>query len=252
MAWNPEKYDEFKDERYQPAFDLMGHVRGKPGMRVIDLGCGTGELTKFLAERMDNPVVKGIDNSKEMLGKAVLGPNLSFECLTIEEQLGKPEKWDLIFSNAALQWVEDHESLFPAVISKLNPGGQLAVQMPSQAENTLNKLLLEVVREAYFAKALGNWTRESPVLTMDEYAQILFQNGAASMTIYQKVYPIIAPDHQTLFDFISGSSLLPYMERFEGEIKGEFINVYKERIKGYFAEFPAVYAFKRLLIYAVF
>ncbi len=252
MAWNPEKYDQFKNERYLPAFDLMGHIQVKPGMKVIDLGCGTGELTKFLAEKLDGSTVTGIDNSKEMLAKAMPASNLSFELSTIENELGKPGKWDVIFANAALQWVEHHETLFPQIISKLNKGGQLAVQMPSQTENVLNKLLLEVVGEDYFAAVLNNWKRESPVLSMDEYAQLLFEHDATSMTIYQKVYPIIANDHGNLFDFISGSSLLPYMERFPGDVKEEFVKVFRERIKLHFPKMPAIYAFKRMLIYATF
>lgn len=129
MAWNPEKYNEFKTLRYKPFFDLAAHILNKPNMKVIDLGCGTGELTHMLSERLTYPSVKGIDSSKEMLEKAKEFVSIQFEQKTIEEQINTGEKWDLIFANASIQWVDNHEELFPKIISLLNPDGQLAIQM---------------------------------------------------------------------------------------------------------------------------
>ncbi|MHC0443651.1 methyltransferase domain-containing protein, partial [Flavobacterium sp. 3-210] len=77
--------------------------------------------------------------------------NIKFKERTILEQIGDEIKWDLIFSNAALQWIDNHNELFPKIISRINPGGQLAVQMPQQNENILNKILLQLVQEEPFA-----------------------------------------------------------------------------------------------------
>jgi trans-aconitate 2-methyltransferase len=252
MAWDPEKYDEFKSIRFKPFFDLVTLIRDKPRMKVIDLGCGTGELTNMLAERLTDPSVKGIDSSKEMLDKAVGFPNIVFEQKAIEEQLETGEKWDLVFSNAAIQWVDDHHKLLPKIISTLNSDGQLVVQIPSQNENLLNQILIRLVQEEPYSTALNNWKRIFPVLTIDDYAQILFQNGGTEINIFQKVYPIIATTYDELYEFISGSSLVPYFERMNGEIREQFASEFKRRISLSFPKLPALYAFKRIIFYARF
>jgi trans-aconitate 2-methyltransferase len=252
MAWNPEKYNEFKTLRYKPFFDLAAHILDKPNMNVIDLGCGTGELTNMLSERLTNPTVKGIDSSEEMLEKAKEFSSIQFEQKTIEEQINTGEKWDLVFANASIQWVDNHELLFPKIIALLNPDGQLAIQMPCQNENLLNQIAIELVQEEPYRTALNNWKRLSPVLTMDDYAQILFENGGTDIIIYQKVYPMIAKSHDELYEFISGSTLVPYFERFEESIKNQFIKEFKNRIGKRFSKTPSLYAFKRILLYARF
>ncbi|MBF7092489.1 methyltransferase domain-containing protein [Flavobacterium sp. ALJ2] len=252
MAWNPEKYNEFKALRYKPFFDLVAHILDKPSMKVIDLGCGTGELTQMLSDKLTNPSVKGIDSSKEMLEKAKEFTSIQFDQKTIEEQINTGEKCDLIFANASIQWVDNHEELFPKIISLLNSDGQLAIQMPCQNENLLNQIVIELVQEEPYKSALNNWKRLSPVLTMDDYAQILFENGGTDIVIYQKVYPMIAESTDELYEFISGSTLVPYFERLEGTIKEQFIQEFKNRIQKRFNKIPSLYAFKRILLYARF
>ncbi len=175
--------------------------------------------------------------------------NLNFKLISVEEFTKSNQKYDLIFSNAALQWLDDHEELFPKLISQINDGGQFAVQMPMQADNILNKILLELVQEKPYSEFLNGWKREPTMLSIDEYAQILFDGGLTGIQIIQKVYPIIADDPEKLFDFISGSALIPYMERFSEEQQELFISEYKTRINKAFKKFPAIYAFKRLLLY---
>jgi trans-aconitate 2-methyltransferase len=252
MAWNPEKYNEFKTLRYKPFFDLTAHIMDKPNMKVIDLGCGTGELTHMLSKRLTNPSIKGIDSSKEMLEKAKEFTSIQFDQKTIEEQINTGEKWDLVFANASIQWVDNHKELFPKIISLLNPEGQLAIQMPCQNENLLNQIVIELVQEEPYKTALNNWKRISPVLTMDDYAQILFENSGTDIIIYQKVYPMIANSHDELYEFILGSTLVPYFERLKGEIKEQFINEFKSRIEKRFSKMPSLYAFKRILLHARF
>lgn len=251
MPWNPEIYNKFKDIRYQPFYDLAELIKPVKGMEAVDLGCGTGEQTAILADKFKEAHFLGVDSSAEMLekSKSLETPNLHFRKATTEETINAAEKWDLIFSNAALQWSNDHEVLFPKLINLLNTNGQFAVQMPVQPENKLNKILIELVNEEPFKTFLKEFKRDSPVLTIDEYAQILFDSGLENIQIMQKVYPIIANDHDTLYNFISGSALIPYMERLEGEQKELFIKTYKERIAVNFPKLPAIYSFKRLLLY---
>lgn len=251
MPWNPEIYNKFKNIRYQPFYDLIDFIKPVNGMKVIDLGCGTGEQTAILADKFKEADFLGVDSSAEMLdqSKALESDNLHFRKATTEETLASGEKWDLIFSNAALQWSNDHETLFTALIDLVNPKGQFAVQMPVQPENKLNVILAELVEEEPFKSYLKGYKRDSPVLSIDEYAQILFDGGLEDIQILQKVYPIIANDHETLYNFISGSALIPYIERLDGYEQELFIKTYKERIAAYFPKLPAIYSFKRLLLY---
>lgn len=251
MPWNPEVYNQFKSIRFQPFFDLMNLIEHKPNMQAVDLGCGTGEQTAILAERFEDAGFLGIDSSEAMLSAkpAVKTERLAFKQSSTEAWLQEVQTWDLVFSNAALQWSEDHKDLFQKLISKINPGGQLAIQMPYQPGNILNQLLAELAEEEPYKSQLKNWNRPSSVLTLDEYAQILFENGMKDIQLFQKVYPIIAEDSDTLFRFISGSALIPYLERLD-ESQGEiFQAAFKEKIARAFPKFPAIYAFKRLLIY---
>ncbi|MBS7252364.1 methyltransferase domain-containing protein [Flavobacterium branchiicola] len=252
MTWDPKKYNEFKEDRYKPFEDLTNHIVDKPNLEVIDLGCGTGELTQKLSNMLTNANVLGIDSSAEMLAKTPLQDNIQFKQLSIPEQLDQEKKWDLIFSNAALQWVDNHNDLFPKIISRLNSGGQLAVQMPQQTENVLNKILLELVQEEPYGSYLNYWTRPSPVLTLDEYAKILFDCGGKDLVLYQKVYPLISTHQDSFFDFISGSALTVYQERLSYEEFNELSTEFKKRINQFFPNVPSIYAFKRLLMYATF
>jgi trans-aconitate 2-methyltransferase len=251
MPWNPEIYNKFKNIRYQPFYDLIDFIKPMETMKAIDLGCGTGEQTAILADKFPKANFLGVDSSDEMLeqSKSLETDNLHFKKATTEETIESGEKWDLIFSNAALQWSDDHEILFPKLIELVNPKGQFAVQMPVQPENKLNKILSELVDEEPFKSFLNGFKRDSPVLNIDDYAQILFDGGLENLQIMQKVYPIIANDHDTLYNFISGSALIPYIEKLEDDQKELFIKTYKERIAIHFPKLPAIYSFKRLLLY---
>lgn len=251
MPWNPEVYNQFRSIRFQPFFDLMELIGHKPKMQAVDLGCGTGEQTAILAERFEDACFLGIDSSEAMLSAKpeVKTDRLAFKHGSTEAWLQEPGSWDLVFSNAALQWSDDHEKLFPQLISKIKPGGQLAVQMPYQPGNILNQLLAELAEEAPYRSQLKNWNRPSSVLTLDAYAALLFENGMKDIQLFQKVYPIIAEDSETLFRFISGSALIPYLERLDTDQGELFRSAFKEKIARAFPKFPAIYAFKRLLIY---
>ncbi|TDO82879.1 trans-aconitate 2-methyltransferase [Flavobacterium chryseum] len=251
MPWNPEIYNKFKNIRYQPFYDLIDFIKPMSNMKAIDLGCGTGEQTAILAHKFKEANFLGVDSSNEMLekSKSLETDNLHFRKATTEETIASGEKWDLIFSNAALQWSNNHEKLFPQLIDLLNSKGQFAVQMPVQPENKLNKILSDLVDEEPFKSYLKDYKRDSPVLSIDNYAEILFDGGLEDIQVSQKVYPIIANDHETLYNFILGSALIPYIERLEGEQQELFIKTYKERIAENFPKLPAIYSFKRILLY---
>lgn len=251
MPWNPEIYNEFKDLRYKPFYDLMDFIKESESSKAIDLGCGTGEQTAILANKFSKTNFLGIDSSVEMLDKSKTldVKNLRFERENVEDIAESNEKWDLIFSNAALQWSDNHEVLFPKLINLINPKGQFAVQMPVQNENILNKILYQLAGEDPFKTYLNNWRRNSPVLSIDQYAQIMFDGELEDIQVMQKIYPIIAQDHEALYNFISGSALIPYIERLDEEQQKLFVSTFKERIAEHFPKLPAIYAFKRILLY---
>jgi trans-aconitate 2-methyltransferase len=178
MPWNPEKYHQFQTQRSAPFDDLLELVDIRPGLRVVDLGCGTGELTRRLADSLPDSDVLGLDSSPQMLERAGehARPGLRFELGNLAELGGK---WDLIFSNAALQWSDDHGQLIPHLFNCLAPGGQVAVQVPSNHNSTAHLTIIEIAagREP-FASALGGWTRQSPVLPIEAYAELLFREEA--------------------------------------------------------------------------
>ncbi len=254
MAWNPDQYNQFKAERYAPFYDLLQLIEIKTGLDVVDLGCGTGELTHQLAEVLPDANILGIDSSAEMLDKAKAYANqrLRFEQKTIEAQLDTAKLWDLVFSNAAIQWVDDHEKLIPKIISCIKAGGQMVIQLPSQTENLLNKMLNVLVAEEPYVTALNNWSKPSPVLSTESYAQLVFEQGGKDINIYEKIYPIVVDDPDALYEFIAGTALLPYIEKLDGEVKADFVNEFKERIRKRFVKTPILYPFKRIIISAKF
>ena len=254
MSWNPETYNKFKSERFAPFYDLLTLVKVKPSLNVIDLGCGTGELTRKLADYLPGSTVLGIDSSQEMLNDstAFANENVRFECKSIEKQVTLEEKWDMVFSNAAIQWVEDHKNLLPKLISTIKPGGQLLIQTPSQNHNITNRLLDELGDEQPYRTIYKNWKRVSPVLEIDEYGQILFENGSKSITVYEKIYPLVLPDTNALYNWVSGTALIPYLEKLGTPEKETFVNEYRNRLRKNFHQTPVFYPFKRIIIEATF
>jgi len=251
MPWNPNTYNQFKAIRFQPFFDLMRLISAENLKQAVDIGCGTGEQTAILADQFVHTHFLGIDASAEMLAEsqAFVKPHVQFERKTIETFAASTSTWDLIFSNAALQWVDNHTTLFPKLMTQLNPGGQFAVQMPFQPGNALNQLLLEIISEQPFADLLHGFIQQSPVLSVDDYAQLLFDSGLTDLNITLKVYPIVAASESNLYQFIAGSALIPYMEKLDIEGRALLKEAFMKRIRMQFKRFPAIYAFKRLLLY---
>ena len=138
MPWDPVRYDKFKEERFATFEDLFALIKVRNGMSAVDLGCGIGELTRRLADRLPGSTVAGIDNSPGMLEKARAQqrPGLTFTAGDISALNGR---WDLVFSHAAIHWLDNHAALIPRLMKHVNPGGQLAVQEPSNHKHPAQK-----------------------------------------------------------------------------------------------------------------
>jgi trans-aconitate 2-methyltransferase len=249
MPWNPEQYHRFQRERFAPFADLLQLVDARPGLRAIDLGCGTGELTRRLADALPGSDVLGIDSSPEMLARAEgqARPGLRFELANLRDLAGG---WDLIFSHAVLQWVEDHAALIPMLLGRLNPGGQLVVQMPSNHTHPTHRLIIEVASEEPFRTALSGWRRAVPVLGVEQYADLLFASGAEDLTVFEKVYPHVLPDSDALAEWTRGTALIPYLERMQDDLHEPFLERYRALLRQQFPQQPVFYGFRRILLAA--
>jgi trans-aconitate 2-methyltransferase len=249
MPWDPDQYHRFQSERFAPFADLLALVRPRSNMRVIDLGCGTGELTRRLADRLPGSDVVGLDSSPEMLGRAApqVRPGLRFELGRLEEVTGK---WDLVFSHAVLQWVDDHEALIPRLLALLAPGGQLAVQLPSNHDHPAYRAIGETAGEAPFDEALGGWSRASPVLPIARYAELLHRHGGRDLSVLEKVYPHLLPDADAVAEWTRGTAMVPYFERLPAGLHSRFLQRYCARLRALWPEGPVFYAFRRTLFAA--
>ncbi|MCK6539715.1 MAG: methyltransferase domain-containing protein [Anaerolineales bacterium] len=248
MPWNPDLYHKFQSERSAPFYDLLALVEARANLEVVDLGCGTGELTRQLADRLPNSRVTGLDSSPQMLDKAAsfTTPGLVFQP---GDQSTLTGKWDLIFSNAALQWSENHAELIPYLFDKLNPGGQIAVQVPSNHNHISHQIYRETAEEDMFKFILQGFQRYSPVLTIDNYARILFDCGAERIVVFEKIYPHVLENADAVVDWLSGTALVPYFERL-GNYKDEFVKSIREKMRAAMPDSPVFYPFRRILFSA--
>lgn len=249
MPWNPEQYHKFQSERSAPFYDLLKLVQIRPKLKVIDLGCGTGELTRVLADSLPASQVTGLDSSTQMLEKAAPHKNssLRFDHGDLSSLSGN---WDLIFSNAALQWCEDHEKLIPNLFSKVNSGGQLCIQMPSNHDHISHLLIRETANEQSFHKILNGFERIAPVLPIEQYARILYEQHAINIVVFEKVYPHVLENSDAIVEWLCGTALVPYFERL-GTHQDEFVEELRSKMKSALPGSPVLYPFRRILFSAV-
>jgi trans-aconitate 2-methyltransferase len=245
--WSPQQYEKFKSEREQPFHDLLALVERRPHMRVVDLGCGTGELTRRLHEGLTAEETMGIDSSETMLlrSDAFGGEMLKFQQGEIESFVAD-RPFDLIFSNAALHWVEDHERRFARLVSFLAPHGQLAVQMPFNHDHPSQTIAAELARELDVAP------RVPPLLAPDEYASLLNRLGFARQHVRLQVYGHVLPSSRDVAEWTKGTTLTEYQRKL-GDRFDDFVARYTERLVEKLGDDrPYFFPFKRILLWATF
>jgi trans-aconitate 2-methyltransferase len=250
-AWDPARYGRFAAERGAPFRDLLALVRPVPGGRAVDLGCGSGELTVQLHRGLRAAETLGLDTSAAMLERAwpLAGGGLRFERGDIAGFAAGG--WDVVFSNAALQWLPDHGTLLPRLAGLLAPGGQLAVQMPANHDHPSHRLAAELAEEAPFQAALGGYRREVPVRPPEWYAILLDRLGFDAQHVRLQVYlhRLAGPDE--VVEWVRGTLLTDYQRRLPAALFDAFLARYRERLPGRLDdERPYRYAYKRLLLWA--
>jgi len=249
MGWDPNQYHRFTAPRFAPFDDLLAMITIRPGLSVVDLGCGTGELTERLSQALPGSRVLGIDSSPEMLERAIprSTERLFFRQGRVEELTGE---YDLIFSHAVLHWLPDHPRLIPRLLRHLRRGGEIACQIPANHDHPAHRVIREIARTEPFSSALGGWYHEPSVLGIDRYAELLFRSGMEGITVLEKVYPVVLPDGETIAQWTGGSTLVPYRERMDPPTWERFMETYRQRLRGLFPERPVYYTFRRILFTA--
>jgi trans-aconitate 2-methyltransferase len=250
-AWNPDLYARFGAERAQPFRDLLRLVRPRPGMRVVDLGCGTGELTAEAHRTLGARETIGIDSSPAMLERArpLSGGGLAFAQEDIADFAGGG--FDLVLSNAALHWVPDHQALLDRLTRALSPDGQLAVQVPANHDHPSHRLAHQIAGEPPFSDALGGYAPGKPVLEPEEYAALLFRLGYREQQVRLQIYGHPLPGPAEVVDWVRGTLLTDYQKRLPAELWERYLAAYRERLLAALPdERPYFYAYRRILFWA--
>ena len=248
--WNPTVYERYKAQRDRPALDLMLQIpRDLEPTEIWDLGCGTGEHAAVLAARHPKARVHGLDSSAQMLEAA------RRRTADIDWRLGDlaafaPERpVDLIFSNAALQWVGDHDGLIPRLASVLSPGGVLARQMPDSRKGEWRALLRETAADPRWADALQGVERVG-MLSAEAYYDLLAPTCAVDIWSTDYLHELDGPN--AVLEWTRGTSLQPYLQRL-GDEADAFEAAFAERLRRAYpqrADGVTLMAFSRLFILA--
>jgi trans-aconitate 2-methyltransferase len=251
-TWNPTQYNRFRTERQQPFLDLVALLEPRPHPHVVDLGCGTGEMTRLLHDRLPGADTLGLDSSEDDARRERRlrddGPALRAR----RDQRVRPGggvRRDSL--QRALQWLPDHAELFGRLRRGLANGGQLAVQMPMNYDHPSHTIAAEVAGEAPFRDALGGFAISRPVQSPEWYATLLHTLGFARQHVRLQVYPHVLAARDEVIEWVRGTLLTAYERRLPPELWPPFMERYRTRLLPALAdERPYFYAFKRLLIWA--
>jgi len=236
--WDARLYLKYEEERSRPFVDLLARVPQEQANFIGDLGCGPGNLTRTLAERWPTARVVGVDNSQDMLVQAApltLPGRLEF--VQADIAAWSPEKAvDLIVSNAALQWLGDHELLLARLAKMLSPGGTLAVQMPFHFENPAHLAIEETKVDRRWRQELqGIGLHQKSVLPLVWYVERLHDLGL-TVDAWQTTYIHVLTGENPVLEWFKGTALRPLLNRLGPETKDEFLHDLGNRLR---AEYPA-------------
>ncbi len=252
--WDPQQYQRFSNERSRPFFDLLARVPDEDVHVVADLGCGPGNLTATLVSRWPNATVWGVDSSSDMLTAAAQLPahsRLYFQQADLATwQPGQPV--DRLVSNAAMQWVPDHERVLTHFFRILAPGGVLAVQMPNNFTEPAHRLLAEVVRQEPWASAIGHWQERYFMQTADWYVEALLRLEFVDTEVWETIYYHVLQGPDAVLEWMKGTALRPALARLAGTQHEAFLAAYGARLRDAYPEhaYGTLLPFRRLFFVA--
>jgi trans-aconitate 2-methyltransferase len=251
--WDSQTYLKFANERTQPTLDLIHRIELEEPRRIIDLGCGPGNSTQPLRRHWPNATVVGLDNSPQMIETArqtypdgiwELGDAVSWTTA---------EPFDLVFSNAMLQWLPDHRVLCRHLFEQVAPAGALAVQLPYHYDSALHREILEVSRDPAWDQrmqpARSALTREPTTLYYDTLAPV-----ASRVDLWETTYHHLVAGPEAVLEWFRGTGLRPFLEvlasegerqRFEGMLLERYTASYPRRPNG-----KVLFPFRRLFFIA--
>ncbi|WP_239129644.1 trans-aconitate 2-methyltransferase [Planobispora takensis] len=247
--WDPATYGRYADERSRPFFDLVGRIAAENPSRVVDAGCGTGELTAELARRWPQAEVHGFDSSPAMIEKAPAGDRLTFSVGDVGAW--RPERpVDVLVSNAVLQWVPDHRDLLPRWVEALAPGGWLAFQVPGNFDAPSHVLLRDLCRTKWL-DWLGDLVRHEPVGTPVEYLERLAALGCR-VDAWETVYTHVLQGDDPVLGWVSGTALRPMLDRLPPPEREEFLGDYALLLRDAYPrrKHGTVFPFRRIFVVA--
>jgi trans-aconitate 2-methyltransferase len=251
--WSAKQYLKFEDERTRPPRDLLAQVPLERPRLVVDLGCGPGNSTELLIARFPQAKVIGLDSSPDMLRKA---RERLPGCTFVEADIATwtpAERTDLLFANAAFQWVPDHPRVLRRLLESLPAGGVLAVQMPDNTREPANASQAEVAASGPWAKDLAGAVPRSDLLAPEAYYDLL-KPACAQIDIWHSIYNHVMAKPQAIVEWFKGSSLQPYLSLLGKDAREQFLAAYTEKIVGSYpprVDGKVLLKFPRLFIVAV-
>ncbi|GAA0399663.1 trans-aconitate 2-methyltransferase [Microbispora corallina] len=216
--WDPDVYERYAGERARPFFELLARVDARDPAYVVDLGCGTGELTAALCRRWPGATVHGVDSSPAMIAKAPPGP--TFEVADVRDW--RPSATvDVLVSNALLQWVPEHRDLLARWVAGLAEGGWLAFQVPGNFDAPSHAAVRELCRTTW-REELGDVPREAPVGDPEEYLDLLAGLGC-SVDAWETTYVHVLPGEDAVLNWVRGTALRPLLDRLPPGRRDDFL-----------------------------
>ncbi len=250
MTWDPGQYLRFDDLRARPAIDLINRIPEVEPSEVWDVGCGTGAITYSLSRRWPAAAVHGLDSSPEMLDSAR-------EHTGIDWVLGAIEDWtpeapvDVLFSNAALHWVDSHATLFPYLFDQVAPRGVFAVQMPRNHQEPSHRVLYDLARSERWVDQVGDLVVETPVSAPSDYHEML-DTEADGLDVWESIYQQTLRGPDAVSQWTKGSVMRPYLEALDSAAD-DFFAEYVADLRPHYpqqANGTTLFSFRRLFIVA--
>lgn len=251
VRWDPDRYLAFADERGRPFVDLLARVGATEVDRVVDLGCGPGNLTALLAQRWPSAEVVGVDASPEMVERARAdGP------ARVRFEVGDLRVWeaaepvDVLVSNATLQWVPGHLEQLPRLVSQVVPGGWLAFQVPGNFAEPSHVLLHELAAEERFAEYVDGVARPD-AFGPEVYLEALLGLGCR-VDAWETTYLHLLPGEDPVLAWISGTGARPVLRALPEHVRGDFVEEYRRRLREAYPRGPhgTVLPFRRVFVVA--
>ena len=290
-TWNPGQYLKFGDERTRPCRELASRIDVSDVRRVIDLGCGPGNSTGILKRLWPNARITGLDSSPEMIEAAraampedrwVVGGIFEWaagafefaagvseraagafesaagaaECAAgaAEQATGSDGRFDIVFSNAAMQWVDNHEAVYPQLLDRVAEGGALAIQVPGNHDGAQHRLMHEIAESPEWRDSFGSRkVREWHVHDLDFYYDVL-ASRVARLDLWETIYMHVMAGPESIVEWYKGTGLRPFLEALnDEEMRDRFCAAYLEGLREIYprrSDGQVLFPFHRLFLVA--